>query len=536
MEQIKKAIDIVQDLEEKYSLSVEGTEQIRQQLEDFKVYIPLIGKFSSGKSALINNLLNWGDEICKENISVETAIPAEVFYGSEDCAWICRPEKEWMSFQEYLEHRDEITTENAEVVKMQLENEVLARFPDVALVDMPGLDSGYEVHDKAIERYIRKSMAYVLVFPADELTIPKSMEPILWDLNQYKMPMCVVITKGNRIADMEEVRMAELQKSLSKYFPGQSIQIFITETEDGTLGGFETFLEEMQDQANQLGRQYYRKKLEPEFARISNYLMSYLKNMELSLSELEEQKDSLQRDMEKLNATIRTELDAFTEQIPKLVNDVANDVQAALSEKMDDFVFDLLHDTDASSEINETVRKSMVSSYQNRVMGSIKKYLNHISKAISIGSTGYASALQIDMDQVCGKDISGVGRTATTVLGLLIGGPLGGIIAHVVTGLINKNNSERRKEARYRVQQQLSSSVFPAIDREVREKVQIDLERTALEVRQIVEKEVDTQMEALQKALEEVIDKKQAEDEEKAQRRSAIEEDLRILEEIHEFE
>ena len=43
-------------------------------------------------------------------------------------------------------------------------------------------------------------------------------------------------------------------------------------------------------------------------------------------------------------------------------------------------------------------------------------------------------------------------------------------------------------------------------------------------------------MEALQKALEEVIDKKQAEDEEKAQRRSAIEEDLRILEEVHEFE
>ena len=162
--------------------------------------------------------------------------------------------------------------------------------------------------------------------------------------------------------------------------------------------------------------------------------------------------------------------------------------------------------------------------------------LNHISKAISVGSAGYASTLQIDMDQVCGKDISGVGRTAATVLGLLIGGPLWGIIAHVVTGLINKNNSERRKEARYRVQQQLSSSVFPAIDREVREKVQIDLERTALEVRQIVEKEVDTQMEALQKALEEVIDKKQAEDEEKAQRRSAIEEDLRILEEIHEFE
>ncbi len=533
MESIRNAIEVVTSLEQKYELSVEDTKKIQEQFDDFKVFIPLIGRFSAGKSALINTVLGWGVEVCRENIGVATAIPTEVFYGEEDIACICRPEKEFISMEEYMDIQSELSTKTAEVVKLQLsDNEILEQFPSIALVDMPGLDSGYEVHDKAIEQYIRKSMAYILVFPADELTIPKSMEPILSDLNAYDMPMCVVITKGNRIVGVEEQRKGELKSSLKKYFGNKSIPIFITEKENGRIEEFVQYLASMESRANELGKNYYVKRLEPEFAKICNYLIGYLKNIELSMSELEEQQDKLQNDMKQLNGTVEKELGDFERQIPKIVQEIAMDIQSALSKRMEEFVFDLLHDTDITSALNETVRSALTSSYQTRVMANIRKHLNKISDAMSLGSANYASTMKIDIDKVCGKEISDIGRTAIDVIALLVGGPLGGIIAHVVTGLINKANSEKRREAELKVKQQLTSSVFPAVDKEVRDKVEIDLKHMTMEIRQTVEKDVATQIESLQKSLQEVIQKKQVEDKQKEERKLEITQDLRCIEEI----
>ena len=169
MEDIKNAIAVVEKMESKYGLDIGETEKIREEVNDFKVCIPLIGRFSAGKSALINNILGWGD-VCKENIGVETAIPTEVFAGKEERVFIYPLKKQPITMDDFFDIRDSINAKNAEIVKLQLQgNERLDLFPDVALVDMPGLNSGYEVHDKAIRNYIKKSMAYILL----RLPIPK---------------------------------------------------------------------------------------------------------------------------------------------------------------------------------------------------------------------------------------------------------------------------------------------------------------------------------------------------------------------------
>ena len=178
MEDIKRSIDVIEYVELKYGLDNGETEIIREVMNDFKVRIPLIGCFSAGKSALINNILGWSD-VCKENIGVEATVPTEVFAGKEDRVYIYPLKTEPITMGEFYDIIDAINIQNTEFVKIQLQdNETLNLFPDVALVDMPGLDSGYEVHDKAINNYIKKGMAYILVFPADELTIPKTVEPM----------------------------------------------------------------------------------------------------------------------------------------------------------------------------------------------------------------------------------------------------------------------------------------------------------------------------------------------------------------------
>lgn len=254
--------------------------------------------------------------------------------------------------------------------------------------------------------------------------------------------------------------------------------------------------------------------------------------MELSLSELEEQKDRLQSDIEELDKKVGYELTDIENQIPSMVNDIAMDVQAALSQKMEDLVFDLLHDTDVTSDINEIVRTTLNTSYQKRVMENIRKHMDKISDAMSFGSVNCASMMKIDIDKVCGKEISGVERTAIDVAAIIIGGPLGGILAHIITGFINKINSEKRMEAEMKMRQQLSTNVFPTVDKEVRDKVEIDLKHIVLEIRQTVEKEVSIQLDSLQKSLDEVIQRKQIEDDDRQQRKLCIESDIRLLEEV----
>lgn len=535
LKKIKEAVELIAELEQKYTIETERIQEIREQFDNFKVYIPLIGKFSAGKSSLINTLLDYGEEICKENIGVETAFPTEIFYGEEDIPCIYgKKEIRYLSMEEYFNIRDHLSLENTEMVKLQFNNEVLEKFPSIALVDMPGLDSGYEIHDRIIKNYIKNSMAYILVFPVQETTIQASMEPILHDLNTYNMPICVVLTRGNSInsKELREEKKAQLKKDLSRYFGSKEIPIFIAERESGELGGFDEFLIHMEQQANDLGRNYYKKKLIPEFSKVTNYLRGYLKNIELSYSELEEQKDKLEQDIENLNQNITKELESFQEQLPNLAKEVAGDIKAALSQHLEEFVFDLIHNTDIISTVNEIVRMALNNSYQHRIMDNIKKHMDNIAQNMSLGSANYASSMKIDIDNICGKEISGIGRTAIDVIAFIIGGPLGGILAHIFTGIVNQNNNEKRKQAEYKIRQRLTIEVFPAIEHEVSDKVEMDLGRILIEIRQKVEKDVKTQTEVLQKSLEEIIQKKQKEDQNREQKIIQIQKDLKLLEEV----
>ena len=167
-------------------------------------------------------------------------------------------------------------------------------------------------------------------------------------------------------------------------------------------------------------------------------------------------------------------------------------------------------------------------------MEKLQKRLEKISEVMSLGSSNYASSLMIDIDKVCGKEISGIGRTAIDAIALVFG-PIGAIVAHLITGQINKNISEKRREAEMKVRQQLSSSVFPSVDREVRTKLEIDLNHISMDVRKDVEKDVATQMESLQKALKEVIEKKKEEDTKKENKRIEIEDDICLVEEVRDL-
>lgn len=202
MEKIIEALDTLQKINNVYDIPIpaDSIEQLKHKVLTAKVCTPIIGKFSSGKSALVNTLLGYSRKILREDITPETAIPAEIVYtDTEDSVTIVKNDgtNDSISVQEYRNYEADATT--VKCARIKLRNSFLEEIPDVMLVDMPGFESGIEIHNKAIDDYLPQSLAYIITFPADDMIVRSSVGNILKELCLNDMPLCIVITKETLI-------------------------------------------------------------------------------------------------------------------------------------------------------------------------------------------------------------------------------------------------------------------------------------------------------------------------------------------------
>lgn len=154
MEKIISALNELEEINKTYHISTEEIDSLKQKIETSKVCVPIIGKFSSGKSALVNAILvdSKGKKILKEDITPETAIPAEIVYGNDENVSIIKNDG---SVKNILveEYKNYVADANlAKCARIQLNNSFLKEIPDVMLVDMPGFESTFDLHDKVISR------------------------------------------------------------------------------------------------------------------------------------------------------------------------------------------------------------------------------------------------------------------------------------------------------------------------------------------------------------------------------------------------
>ena len=225
MEKIKLALNELDDINKAYNISTESIQNLKSEISEAKVCTPIIGKFSSGKSALVNTLLGYSKKILKEDITPETAIPAEIVYNAdEETVTIIKNDNstELISVDEYRNYKADAST--VKCARIKLRNSNLEDIPDVMLVDMPGFESGYEIHNKAIDNYVPKSLTYIIVFPADDMTVRSSVGNILKELCLHDMPLCVVITKYDKKNDEFDNTFENMKKSLKRYVGDREIE------------------------------------------------------------------------------------------------------------------------------------------------------------------------------------------------------------------------------------------------------------------------------------------------------------------------
>ncbi len=546
MEKVRNAISEIHEINSAYSLADDTLTALAAETDSVKVCVPIVGKFSAGKSALLNAVLGYRNGILKENITPETAVPAEIIYtDADECVSVVSPNGSTreITFDEYEKLEANVNT--VKCTRIYLNNSFLHTIPDVTLVDMPGFESGYEIHDRVIDEYLPNSHAYIVAFPADDLVVRRSVGTILKELNMNNMPICIVITKSDKINSTEDFNaMVEHMKgSLRKYVGDRELRICVTSsrTKEGT-DELKQYLTEIQENSQSILSAHYAKRVIAEADKTAQYLRSILNADNLSESELAEREETIKREMAQADTNYQSARIDFNRDTAGCIEAIKGDVQMALENDISTFVSMAMNGQPIVEHLNEIVREAVTMSLKKNYTPLVNKYVRRTEDAVSGDEIGRIN-VSINLDSNLNESkmtsplVAGAASGLTfAAAGLLMTGvllPGLGAAIGLVVGIYNKfKNDKKREEAKNNIRQKLQDGVFPETLASVGRNLEAVIAKQNREVNALIDREMNGRKSLLQKTIDDVRAQIAAADEEKARRGESIQQDLQRLEEI----
>lgn len=504
MEKIKKALDTLYQINNAYALSNDTVEKMMQETETAKVCTPIIGKFSSGKSALLNTLLGYSTKLLKENITPETAVPAEISYTpNEDSIFEVLNDETYrnVAISEYK--KQETNANTTRCMRLNLRNSFLEEIPDVMLVDMPGFESGFEVHNKAIDNYLPFSLAYIIAFPADDMIVRSSVGNILKELCLHDMPICIAITKYDKHNDEFEETFAALKESLKRFIGDRQVTYCITSSYNGDAEELEDFLHDIQERSQEILANKFKNAVLAAADTTESYLRTTLKSSEMSESELDAQEEKLGKQLDSLNDQFSKEKEDFDYQISECVEEVKTDVHQALKAEESTFVAMAMNNQSINDQINTVVRNAVTTSMKKHFIPKVEKYLKRVANCINGESIGDVHVSFSFDTESTGKGVITSAVAAASVA--LVAGPVVGAVAAGVVTVINLiRGKAKREEVKNKIQMKLNSEVYPQVLKEVGTGIELAITKQIKLINTSVEDEILSQRTTLEKAMEDV--------------------------------
>lgn len=200
--------------------------QLKDQIHEQELLLPIIGAFSAGKSSLLNSFL--GQDVLPVGIAPETELATELRYGVNDHILAIRLNGTEEKFD--IDDFDVIKMRSAEFshLKLYLKNEYLKAIAPFVVVDMPGFGSSLENHNKAINYYLPRGAYFVVVVSVEEGNITRSMLRQLHELQNLERNFMVLVSKVNLRAEQQvnevvDLVSEQLQTSFSNDYQVQPV-------------------------------------------------------------------------------------------------------------------------------------------------------------------------------------------------------------------------------------------------------------------------------------------------------------------------
>ena len=393
-QQYLKKFSQLRELYQKYGFStvLEELDKDIAEISDFKVTVPLVGAFSTGKSSLLNELIGY--ELLSTDITPETAVPAELTYGKENVVYCMK---------DGTQQSDEVNQEGVQkiplgcsLMKITMQNPFFEKIPDIRLVDMPGFDSGIEIHNRAINDYLPKSLAYMIVISADEGTLRASVLNFLTELQLNDMPIYAVITKSDK-CDEDELpqTVTHIKQLIERKMHISNLKVAVTSAADGETEQVLEILKEIQTKSEEIFVSHYGKKLQHYVNGLQSYLNKQISIPNTNLIQVQEDKKLLEEQIADMRKDLADEKRRFAEQAEYCIEGIRSKVESELRNSSPVLENILMQGGNIQEKVNFLVRNAITAGIREQLEPKLQRYISDVSDLIQLGNiaTGTNSPL-----------------------------------------------------------------------------------------------------------------------------------------------
>lgn len=560
-DEIKSGLRQLCDIRRRNDLPSENVEKFIADMEDETVCVPIVGAFSSGKTAAVNTLLGFARKILTEDITPETAIPTEIVYSPDETARVVYADGtvSVVPLDEYVENtRGSLKSENVSSVRLCLDHGFFRSVPRVMLVDMPGFGSGNDAHDRAINDYAEKSMAYIIAFPADDLILRDEIGGFLKELCTFRKPVRVMVTKTDKAPPQEDYEAAWnlLKKNLAKYLDGRDFEPIQTSSKTGNVEALKKYILSVQDDSERL---LAEQKFIPFLSREAEFTRAYLVGLRqknsMSESELKEREALLTEEIASFKKNTAAMAGKFRAETATCAQEIVNDARNALQAGIDGYVAMAMSGDEGgvSQAINSDVRTAVNEGMQKRFVPKAQKYVDGVSKEMeaagavlssfhadgvrdgsdfAVAAGGAVAGAVVGVVGVAGAAAVGAGITGTVVLGTLaipVVGIVVGVVAAIGAVLASVFGGEnKRAEMKANIRRKLQSEVFPNVISQISASVQTAISQKTEEICADIAAQLEDREAVLNKALDDLRTRRAENDEENIRLNTQLTEDIEL--------
>lgn len=540
---------------EKYELPSDKINTSIEDINKFKVTVPLIGGFSTGKSSLINALL--GESLLSTEITPETAVPAEIEYGKTSVEYVSESGVTSGKIEEL--NTKKLSVDKINLVRLSVDNEFLSKISTVKIVDMPGFDSGCEIHNRAIDDYLPRSLAYIITVSADEGTLRESVLNFLRELKLSEMPVYVVITKSDKVMndDLNEI-VKHVDETVKNILHIDNIKIAVTSADEDEIDEFREILIELQSRCDEVFVSHFAKRLCESLSDIRSYIISRLKVKDSTSAELEADIEMLEHSIEELQSELIREKENFDKQCDKIIESIKSKVVSDLRASTSSFENMLIQGNDISEKINYIIRNSVTTEINRQFEPRVRKYAENVAELInrnivSVDSSKPLLSADIKADNESMKNsLQGLvqpvstavtaiistfaGTSLATSLGLAssvlgpIGTAVGFIAGALLGGFINRKMREKEENQRREAASEKVSQVIEEVSTTVGAKIEEAVYSIRDRVNEAIEADVSKKIAVQRKSLDDTMEKLKLNEQDRNAEITALSQDLNSVE------
>ncbi len=305
--------DVAQDSDLHPDLIYQGKEYIAK-VKNFRVLIPVIGSFNVGKTSLVNAYLHLErDQKLPTDIVPTTALATEIHgVGKDEDERVQIIDKndhviselDFESFRKLGQDEANGLPNNAYFAKAFLKSDVINPNRQIVLVDMPGLDSGIQTHNDAIQRYLPLGSYFLLVLDIERGTLRESEILQLREFLNQEIECAVFLNKADRKQTDKNMVKDFFREQLGDTL-GKQIPVYTVSALKGELSAFVETFESIDPELAM--RNYWRQQIIDLFDVAHISLHTRYNAINFSPSEAEKQIRNLKLDQQKLEEKLITD-------------------------------------------------------------------------------------------------------------------------------------------------------------------------------------------------------------------------------------